>query len=42
MTTHTVREAASFPAVVTAAFFVRNAAVIAALAAFALISLLYA
>ncbi len=42
MTTQTIRDAASFPALVTAAFFVRNAVVIAALAALALLSFLYA
>ncbi len=42
MTTQTLREATSFPAIVTAAFFVRNAAVIALLAAMTLLSLLYA
>lgn len=33
MTTQTIRDAAAFPAVVTAAFFVRNAALIIALLA---------
>lgn len=33
MTTQTIREAAAFPAVVTAAFFVRNAALIITLLA---------
>ena len=33
MTTHTIREATEFPALVTAAFFVRNAVVIATLLA---------
>lgn len=31
MTTHSIREATEFPALVTAAFFVRNAAVIGTL-----------
>jgi hypothetical protein len=38
MTTQTLRDAASFPAVVTAAFFVRNAAVIITLLALLLIA----
>jgi hypothetical protein len=33
MTTQTIRDATAFPAMVTAAFFVRNAAVIVALLA---------
>ena len=33
MTTQTIREAAAFPAVVTAAFFVRNSALIITLLA---------
>lgn len=37
MTTHSIREATEFPALVTAAFFVRNAAVIATLLVLALV-----
>jgi hypothetical protein len=39
MTTQALREATGFSAIVTAAFFVRNAPIIVALGALALISL---
>jgi hypothetical protein len=40
MTTHTIREATEFPALVTAAFFVRNAAVIGTLVILSLVAFL--